>query len=235
LNRAGALGHRSDANPARWRGHLDHLLPRRSKVQRTKHHPALPYPEISAFVSTLQGREGIASLAMEFLILTAARTGEVTGAEVREIDRPNKVWTIPRERMKAGIEHRVPLSPQALDVLARAQEHRNPKSRFLFPSYGGAQLSPNALLALLHRMGRDDLTTHGFRSTFRDWAAETTNFPNHVVEMALAHVIRDQAEAAYRRGDLFAKRAALMSAWANYCFAERGKVLPMSAASDAGQ
>jgi integrase len=218
---ARARGYRDSDNPARWRGHLDKLLPKRSKVQRVKHHPALPYAEIGAFMRDLRQRRGMAALALEFLILTAARTGEVLGASPDEIDRPTKTWTISGSRMKAGVEHRVPLSRQALDVLDRAAKLRASMDRgeqLLFPNeLNGHDLSSNAMLALLERMKRHDITAHGFRSTFRDWAAETTNFPNEVCEAALAHRIEDKAEASYRRGDLLEKRARLMREWACFC------------------
>jgi integrase len=222
---ARARGYRTSENPARWRGHLDKLLPKRSKVQRVKHHPALPYAEIGAFMRDLRQRRGMAALALEFLILTAARTSEVLGASPDEIDRATKTWTIPGSRMKAGVEHRVPLSRQALDALDRAAKLRvsmNSDER-LFPNeLNGQDLSSNAMLALLERMKRH-ITAHGFRSTFRDWAAETTNFPNEVCEAALAHRIEDKAEASYRRGDLLEKRARLMNEWARFCDQTRSR------------
>jgi integrase len=221
---ARASGYRASENPARWRGHLDKLLPKRSRIQRVKHHPALPYAEIGAFMRDLRRRQGMATLALEFLILTAARTGEVLGASPDEIDRTTKTWAIPGSRMKAGVEHRVPLSRQALDVLDRAAKLRAAMApamggdeRLFSNEFDGRELSSNAMLALLGRMRRDDITAHGFRSTFRDWAAETTSFPNEVCEAALAHRIEDKSEASYRRGDLFEKRAMLMTDWARYC------------------
>ena len=222
LDWAKVRGYRDGENPARWRGHLDQLLPRRAKVRRVQHHPALPYSDIAAFMGELRQRPGTAALALEFLILTAARTGEVFGAKWSELDIPGKLWTIPAERMKAGVEHRVALSTQALAVLQLATERRQRASDYVFPGdKPGRPLTGNAMLAVLKRMKRADMTVHGFRSTFRDWAAETTNFPHQVVEMALAHTIENKAEAAYRRGDLLAKRHALMAAWATYCFANR--------------
>lgn len=205
---------RAGDNPARWKGHLSHSLPASSKVRRVKHHAALPFDEIGAFLEKLREQEGVSARALEFAILTAGRTSEVTGAKWSEIDLDAKVWTIPQERMKASREHRVPLSNRALEVLSPLQG----LSSFVFP--GGkahAGLSNNALLATLHRMNRKGLTAHGFRSTFRDWCAEQTNYPREVAEMALAHAVGDKVEAAYRRGDLFEKRKHLMDAWAKYC------------------
>ena len=184
-------------------------------MRRVQHHPALPYSDIAAFMGELRQRPGMAALALEFLILTAARTGEIFGAKWSELDIPGKLWTIPADRMKAGVEHRVALSTQALAVLQRATERRHRKSDYVFPGdKPGRPLTSNVMLVVLKGMKRRDVTAHGFRSTFRDWAAETTNFPHQVVEMALAHTIENKAEAAYRRGDLLAKRHALMTAWA---------------------
>ncbi len=223
LDWAKVRGYRSGENPARWRGHLDHLLPARSKVRVVKHHAALPYSEIGAFMKDLRGMEGTSAAALEVLILTAARTGEVIGARWSEIDLKNKVWIVPAARMKSGREHRVPLSSAAITIL-----NRMPGSKDDYAFAGqrpGAPLSNMALLMTLGRMNRGDITAHGFRSTFRDWAAERTNFPSEVVEMALAHVVEDKTEAAYRRGDLFEKRRQLMDAWADYCAkpAEQGR------------
>jgi integrase len=209
-------------NPARRRGHLDKLLPQRAKVQKVRHHPALPYAEIGAFMASLRSQEGCAARALEFLILTAGRTGEVIGALWSEIDLAEGVWIVPASRMKAGKEHRVPLSAPAIKVIreqqAAAELVEGRLNGFVFPGgRPGKGLSNMALLKLLERMKRDDLTAHGFRSTFRDWAAEQTHFPRDVAEMALAHTISDKVEAAYRRGDLFEKRRLLMEAWATYC------------------
>jgi integrase len=207
LDWAKARGYRDGENPARWKGHLDNLLPARSKVRRVEHHAALPYPEIAGFMAELRRQDGTAARALEFLILTAARTGEVIGARWSEIDIPQRLWTVPASRMKAGREHRVPLSDRAVEILGQPGE---PDAR-VFP------LSNMALLMLLRRMGRGKLTAHGFRSTFRDWAAERTSFPAEVAEMALAHTVADKVEAAYRRGDLFQKRRGLAEAWARFC------------------
>jgi integrase len=228
LDWATARGHRRGENPARWKGHLENLLPKRAKVQKVKHHPALRYTDLPAFMVDLRSREGVAAKALEFTILTAARTSEVTGARPGELDRDVKTWTVPEGRIKGGKEHRVPLS---LPASAIAREMlRLEGAEFLFPG-GKARkpLSENGMLALLERMGRDDITVHGFRSTFRDWAAEMTNYPREVAEMALAHVVEDKVEGAYRRGDLFEKRRRLMEEWARYCVkpVKAGKVVPI--------
>jgi integrase len=229
LDWATVRGYRKGENPARWRGHLDKLLPARSRVRKVEHHPALGYDELSDFIAVLRDQEGIAARALEFLILTATRTGEVIGARWDEIDLEEKVWIVPAARMKAGREHRVPLSTPAMVILGEMQEIC--ESDFVFP--GGKKdkpLSNMAMLAVLKRMGRSDLTAHGFRSSFRDWAAERTNFPYEVAEMALAHTVSDKVEAAYRRGDLFQKRRQIMEAWARFCALTkaRAEVVPIS-------
>lgn len=215
LDWAKVNGYRDGENPARWRGHLDKLLPARNKVQKIEHHAALPYAEVGAFVADLRKRDGMAPRALEFAILTAARSGEVRGAKWEEVDLVGKVWTIPGERMKAGKEHRVPLSDAAVALLKAVPRVKG--SDFVFPAPRGGALSDMALSAVLKRMERNGLTVHGFRSTFRDWAGETTAYPREVIEHALAHQLRDKAEAAYQRGDLLAKRARLMGDWAKYC------------------
>ena len=207
LDWAAARGYRQGENPARWRGHLENLLPKKSKVRRVEHHAALPYVEISAFMGELRGQEGVAARALAFAILTAARTGEVIGATWAEIDVAARLWTIPAERMKAGKEHRVPLSEAAIAILGQMDQGRDK----VFP------ISNMAMAMLLRRMGRGDLTVHGFRSSFSDWCAERTAFPSEVREMALAHTVADKVEAAYRRGDLIEKRRALAEAWAKFC------------------
>jgi integrase len=222
LDWAKVRGFRVGENPARWRGHLDKLLPARSKVRRVEHHAALAYTDLPAFMETLRAQEGTAARALEFAILTAARTGEVIGVLWDEIDLSEKVWTIPADRMKAGKEHRVPLSPRALAILndlKPTQENKETEeARFVFTGgKRGKPLSNMALLMLLRRMGRDDTTAHGFRSTFRDWTSERTNFPSEVAEMALAHTVADKVEAAYRRGDLFERRRRIMAAWGTFC------------------
>jgi integrase len=215
LDWATVRGYRSGDNPARWRGHLENVLPTRGQIAKVEHHAALPFAEVADFMADLAEREGIAARALEFLILTAARTGEVIGATWDEIDRREKVWTIPAGRIKGGHEHRVPMTNGVMKLLAGLPHEKNNPFVFIGPRSGG--LSNMAMAATLKRMGREDITVHGFRSTFRDWAAESTAFPNHVVEMALAHVIGDRVEAAYRRGDLFVKRQRLMADWAKFC------------------
>jgi integrase len=216
LDWATVRGYRQGDNPARWRGHLDQLLPARSRVQKVQHHAALPYAEVGQFMADLREQDTTSALALEFLILTATRTAEVIGATWSEIDLDAAVWTIPPERMKARKEHRVPLSKPALAILKRLHKHRAGEFVFMGARLG-KPLSNMTLLMLLVRMGRADLTVHGFRSTFRDWAAERTSFPREVAEHALAHSLPDKVEAAYRRGDLFEKRRRLMAAWALYC------------------
>lgn len=216
LSWATARGYRSGENPARWRGHLDMTLPARAKVRRVKHHAAMAYGDLPAFMARLRLQDGIGARALEFAILTAGRTGEVIGATWDEIDMTAGIWTVPAGRMKAGREHRVPLSDAALAVVRRLHNAR--EGEHVFPGgRRGRPLSNMALLMALRRMGRDDLTAHGFRSTFRDWAAERTTHPSEVAEMALAHAIGDKVEAAYRRGDLFERRRALMDDWAAFC------------------
>jgi integrase len=224
LDAAKAQGLRSGENPARWRGHLDQLLPKRQRLTRG-HHAAMDYTDVPAFMAELQARQAIASLALEFTILTAARSGEVLGARWDEFDLDRAVWTIPATRMKAGREHRVPLSRRALKIIKAMHQARN--GDFVFPGHKpGKPLSVMALEMVLRRMRIDDATVHGFRSAFRDWAAECTNFPNEVCEAALAHVIENKAEAAYRRGDLFDKRRKLMEAWTTYCATPKtGKIV----------
>jgi integrase len=215
LDWATVRGYRQGENPARWRGHLDKLLPSRSKVRKTRHHSALPYVELAALLTSLRAQEGIAARALEFTILTAGRTGEVIGARRHEFNIHEKLWTVPAERMKSGKEHRVPLSDRALELIPTEAAVVDD---FVFPGgRSGQPLSNMAMLKLLERMGRDDLTVHGFRSTFRDWASERTDFTGEAVEMALAHAIDSKTEAAYRRGDLFEKRRRLMDAWAAFC------------------
>ncbi len=212
LDWATVSGYRAGENPARWRGNLEHLLPAPSKVRRVRHHPAIAIDAMFGFMSGLKTREGVAARALEFLVLTAARSGEVRGATWSEIDLDAGVWTIPAERMKARREHRVPLSPQALEVLGKLPRL---DPYLVFPSPRGAVLSDMALAAVMRRMGAHAVP-HGFRSTFRDWAAERTAYTRDVAEMALAHTIGDKVEAAYRRGDLIAKRTRMMADWAAF-------------------
>lgn len=225
LDAAKARGYRDGENPARWRGHIAQILPARSRLTRG-HHKAMPYEAIPAFVSALRQREAVAALALEFAILTAARTGEVIGAKWNEVDLDKAIWTIPASRMKAGKEHRVPLSPRAVEILKSTQELRK---EGLFPAIKGGKMSGMAMTMLLRRM-KVDVTVHGFRSGFRDWAAECTGYAHEVAEMALAHTIESKVERAYRRGDLFDKRRRLMGDWATYCAsgsAAGGNVTPI--------
>jgi integrase len=216
LDWAKARGYRIGENPARWRGHLDKLLPAPNKVKKVKHYEALPYTQVGKFMESLREREGFAAWALEWLILTATRRSETIGAKWDEINFDEKTWTIPADRIKGGKEHRVPLSSEAMKIAKAMNKVRD--GDYVFPG-GKAKkpLSNHALLALLKRMDRSDVTAHGFRSSFRDWAAEQTNYPREVAEMALAHTVSDKVEAAYRRGDLFDKRKRLMVEWAKYC------------------
>lgn len=221
LDAARAQGWRTGENPARWRGHLDHLLAARQRLSRG-HHAALPYADVPAFVADLRGRQAVAASALEFVILTAARTGEALGATWAEVDFAAKVWTVPAARMKSGREHRVPLSDRAVAIL-RTLEKAPARSGATAGASGtdiGERIFPlstMALAMLLRRMGRDTITVHGFRSAFRDWAGDSTTFPREVAEAALAHVISDKTEAAYRRADALDRRRKLMDAWARYC------------------
>lgn len=228
LDAAKARGFRKGENPARWRGHLDQVLPKPSKLSRG-HHTALPFAEVPAFVKELHKREAVAALALEFTLLTAARTGEVLGATWGEFDLAAATWTVPADRMKSGKEHRVPLSQRAVEILEHCQglsvEH-------VFTGPQGGKLSGMAMAMLLRRMGVH-VTVHGFRSAFRDWAAECTAYAHEVAEMALAHTIASAVERSYRRGDLFEKRRRLMADWANYCAndgAAGADVVPIRAA-----
>jgi integrase len=222
LDYAKVHGWRTGENPARWKGHLDNVLPARAKVAKVEHHAALPWAEVGAFMAELEKQDGVGALAFRFTILTAARTGEVIGARWSEVDMRAAVWSVPASRMKAGVEHRVPLSDAASAVLRQAAKLRpSDADGPVFPGgtggKGAAGLSNMAMLAVLRRMSREDLTVHGFRSSFRDWGAETTSYQREVVEAALAHTIDSKVEAAYRRGDLFEKRRRLMHDWAEFC------------------
>lgn len=235
IDYAKARGWRTGENPARWRGHVANMLPNWAKVQRVQHHAALPWREVGAFMATLRGEGGLAARALELTILTAARSGEVLEARWSEFDLLEAIWTIPGGRMKAGREHRVPLSEGALAVLRALLPLRDAKlGDWVFP--GARQqrpLSNMAMEMLLRRMQRFDLTVHGFRSTFRDWSAETTAYSREVAEAALAHTLSDKVEAAYRRGDLFDKRRRLMEDWAAFCARVEisGAVVPLRRAS----
>ena len=211
----------SGENPARLRGHLDKILSKTVKVKRVRHFPALPYEKIDIFLQELRQRKGYSALALEFLILTAARTSEIIGAKWAEIDLEKKVWTVPAGRMKVGKEHRVPLCIRAVEILSSITSNRNPEEHVFSGWKQNKGLSNNALLALLKKMGRSNITAHGFRSTFRDWAAEEAHtFANETIELALAHTIKNKAEAAYRRGDQLERRRELMEAWSKYTEAQ---------------
>lgn len=225
--------YRQGENPARWKGHLEHSLAKPNKVAKVTHHAALPYAEIGPFMVALREREGLGARALEFAILTAARSGEVRGATWDEIDLVNRLWIIPAERMKMEREHRVPLSDTAVTLLKTLS--RVEDEVLVFPSSKPKRpMSDMTLTAVLRRMERGDLTAHGFRSTFRDWAAESTNYPSDMAEMALAHAIGDKVEAAYRRGDMLEKRFRMMNEWAKYCGTVRkadAKVVPFRGAA----
>lgn len=216
LDWATVRGYRNGDNPARWAGNIEHLLPARSDVAKVKHHAALPYVEIHDFIQSLRALHESSALALEFTILTAARTSETVSAIWSEFDLSAGVWTIPPERMKAKREHRVPLSSRAVELLCEMEKRR--ESDYVFPGRKeGSPLSNMAMLVLLQkRIGRPDLTVHGFRSTFRDWASERTAHPHDVIEAALAHVITDSTVAAYKRTDLLEKRRALLGEWAQF-------------------
>lgn len=217
LDWAKVQGYRTGDNPAAWRGHLSEALPKPSRVANAGHHAALPWAEIGAFMKALRAMPGAASLATQLIILTATRTSEVIEAKWSEFDLDARVWVIPRTRMKGFREHRIPLSPQAVAVLHQIK-WENHASDYVFPNARLEKpISNMACLSVLKRMGRTDLTVHGFRSTFRDWAAESTAYPRDVCEMALAHAIEDKSEAAYRRGDLLEKRTLLMADWGAWC------------------
>lgn len=234
LDYAKARGWRDGENPARWRGHVANMLPKRSKVQPVEHHAALPWREIGAFMASLADEEGLGALALRFAILTAARTGEAIEARWSEIDMTAGVWTVPPSRMKAAREHRVPLSDAALAVLRTVAPLRDDaRGGWVFPgARAGRPLSNMAFLMLLRRMRRGDLTAHGFRSTFRDWAAETGQ-PADVAEAALAHTLGSKVQAAYQRGDLLERRRKLMDTWAEFCARSEpsGEVVPLRRAS----
>jgi integrase len=216
LDAAKIKGLRSGDNPARGRGHLDLLLPKRGKAE-VKHHAALPFGQISAFLTALKQRPGTSARALEFVILTAARSGEVRGMTWGEVDFGPRIWTVPSERMKAGFTHEVPLNDAAIDLLTSIKPDGAEAEAIVFPAPRGGMMSDMALSQLLKRMDRPDITVHGFRSTFRDWAGETTQFGREEIEMALAHTVQSATERAYRRGRALDKRRELMAAWAAYC------------------
>ncbi len=213
LDWATVRGYREGPNPARWRGHLDKLLPKPTKVSKVEHHAALPVADVAAFMTRLRAAPGMGARALEFVVLTAARSGEVRGATWAEIDLDAALWTVPAARMKAGKEHRVPLSPPAVALLKALP--RMASVDLVFPAPRGGTLSDMTLTAVLRRL-EVPAVPHGFRSTFRDWAAERTHYPGEMAEMALAHTVGDKVEAAYRRGDMLERRAAMMAEWAEF-------------------
>lgn len=244
LNAAKALGHREGENPAAWRGHLENLLPKRQKLMRG-HHAAMPYAEVSGFVDKLRRNGAVSALALEFTILTAARSGETLGATWDEIQLEQAIWTVPPNRMKAGREHRVPLSARAVEILSQMSELRvsdEPKSH-VFPARlprskaapASRPLSNMAMQMVLRRLNAADVTVHGFRSAFRDWVGEQTLFQREIAEAALAHNVGDATERAYRRGDALEKRRELMQAWARYCDSATTNVVPLQRASVSGK
>ncbi|MCG5513640.1 tyrosine-type recombinase/integrase [Ectothiorhodospira shaposhnikovii] len=234
LDYATVSGFREGENPARWRGNLDAILPAPAKLKKVQHHRAVPWQDMPAFMEALRKRQALAARALEFLVLTAARSGEVRGATWDEIDLQAKTWTVPAERMKASREHVVPLPDDAVALLEALPRFEG--TPYVFPATKGGQLSDMALSALMRRM-EVDATPHGFRSTFRDWVSETTAYPHEVAEMALAHTIPSAVERAYRRGDLLAKRSRLMTEWAAFLRdgAPAGGVVPLKGKTAEGQ
>jgi len=231
IDSARALGHipPDRANPARWKGHLDHILPKKPRLAQA-HHAAMDYGAVPAFMARLRSQESVAALALAFTILTAARSGEVLGAKWNEIDMVTKIWTVPPSRMKAGREHRVPLCQPALAILEAMSAARTGK--FVFPGQTTGALSHGAMARVLERMGVTDATPHGFRSSFCDWAGNETSFPREIAEQALAHVVGNAVEAAYRRSDALEKRRELMAAWASYLQPrDESNVVPIRSAS----
>ena len=228
LNWAAVSGYRSGENPARWKGHLDAVLPAPGKIKKVSHHAALPWQEMGAFMTALRKKQGMAARCLEFIILTAGRSGEARLATWDELDLESRIWTVPAERMKAGKEHKVPLTDDAVKLLKSLP--RLEGSPYVFAAPRGGPLSDMSISAVCRRM-KVDAVPHGFRSTFRDWCSENTNFPREVAEMALAHTIESKVEAAYRRGDLFEKRRKLMDAWAGFCNTvqteEKADILPI--------
>lgn len=227
LDAEAVLGHRDGDNPARYVDHLDRVLPRTKRRQLVKHHPALPWEDMAAFVKKLETHPRRAARMLHLLILTAARTNEVQFAKVGEFDLKAKVWTIPGERMKGNMPHRIPLSDRAVELVREAI--KKAKWDYLFPGFKeGRPLSNMAMLKLLRIMGRKDITVHGFRSTFRDWVADCTDYPDSLAEQALAHTIPSTTEAAYRRRDMLDRRRPMMDDWARYCQGQTGNVVPFT-------
>jgi integrase len=233
LDAAKAKGLRTGENPARWKGHLKELLAKPAKLARG-HHAAIPYSDVPAFMVDLRMRQSVSARALEFTILTAARTGETLGARLFEFDLGKRLWVIPSNRMKAGVEHRVPLTDRAVEIVRDLQTAESTPDTFVFPGAKAKQpLSSMALLECLRGVHANGATVHGFRSTFRDWAGDCTVFPRDLAEQALAHTIKDKAEAAYRRSDALEKRRRLMEAWEKYLAAPRaGEVVPFRQAAE---
>jgi integrase len=229
LDFATAAGYRKGTNPARWEGHLEHLLAAPDKIARVSHHGALPYRELPTFMAELSQQQGVAARALEFTILTAVRTGETLGARWSEIDLQAKIWSIPAARMKAARPHQVPLVERVVALLQALP--RDPSDVVFVGACQGGEISNVGMYRALRRMGRDGITVHGFRSTFRDWCAEQTAVPNRIAEMALAHQVGSEVERAYLRSDLFDKRARLMQLWAQFCSqpARAAEVVPLRA------
>ena len=225
LDAAKARGQRDGENPARWRGHLDAALPKRSKVQSVRHHPALAYRDLPEFMSQLRDLQGVTPRALEFTILTVARTGEAIGARWEEIDLEHQTWAVPGQRMKGGKMHVVALSKCAIAILRELEQIR--VGDFVFPGINPRRAISNMTMLMLLRDLRPGITVHGFRSTFKDWAVEQTSFPNFLTEAALAHMVADKVEAAYRRSDLLDRRRKLMDTWSRFCGSESGAVVPL--------
>jgi len=223
LDFASSREYRTGENPARWRGKLENLLAAPSKIRKVVHQPALPYTDISDFMVELDKREGLATLALKLTILTATRTSETLNAKWSEFDLKKEIWVIPAERMKAGKEHRIPLSEPVLKILKSMHEAKIKDNDYVFPSNKGKPLSNMAMMMLVRRMGRDDITVHGFRSTFRDWAAEQTNHAWEVAEISISHTVGNKVETSYQRGDLLEKRQRIMNEWARYCCQPKGE------------
>ena len=226
LTWAAVSGFRSGDNPARWQGNLKELLPAARKIKKVQHHAALPWQKIGTFMAELRKREGLGARALEFAILSAARSGEVRGMTWDEVDLSAKVWTVPEQRIKAGKAHKIPLSSEAVKLLKALPKF--PESPYVFPAARGGQLSDMALTAVLKRL-QVDATVHGFRSTFKDWARSCTAYPDEVSELALAHVNSDATRSAYARDELLPQRTRMMKDWAKFCGTVKkpGKVVPI--------
>lgn len=227
LASATAKGHRSGMNPAQWRNHLDKLLPRPSKLSRG-HHAAMDFQIVPEFVQQLRSQESVSALALEFLILCASRSGEVLGARWDEIDLTQKVWVIPAARMKAGKEHRVPLSTRTIAILQAMLAARTDDNPYVFPGRKAKSPLSNMAMEMVLRRLKIEVTVHGFRSSFRDWCGDATNFPREVAEHALAHLVGNDVERSYRQKDALEKRRKMMEAWAGYCDPKTTNVVPLT-------